>query len=200
MITDSLSFSFQSKNLDFKLCKWSHILFGLAVQKTRNEDVDLFISPPSTQLVHLLTPFQVSRRLSTVQNLLQLLTQKAWTLRLACARKNKVISKLTGFSPLPPSPSLCFVIFLMHESSDFCSPAWKRLYLPSPPLRPSLFPLRVCLLVSHLRRGYLQPHNSRQINSFDVAQSHISSPPSLTGNRFRHGNQDAFTSAPLIDT
>lgn len=49
MITDSLSFSFQSENLDFKLCKLSHILFGLAVQNTRNEDVDLFISP--------LTPF-----------------------------------------------------------------------------------------------------------------------------------------------
>lgn len=145
--------------------------------------------------------FQVSRRLSTAQNLLQLLTQKAWTLRLACARRNKVISKLTG---PPPTPLLCFVIFLMHESSDFCSPAWKRLYLPSPPLpsAPSFFISPPCLSprLSHLRRGYLQPHNSRQINSFDVAQSHISSPPSLTGNRFRHGNQDAFTSEPLIDT
>lgn len=57
MITDSLSFSFQSENLDFKLCKLSHILFGLAVQNTRNEDVDLFSSPPSTQSVHPLTPF-----------------------------------------------------------------------------------------------------------------------------------------------
>lgn len=141
--------------------------------------------------------FQVSLRLSIVQKIISTFNSKGTDDKtLLCQEKNKVILKLTGF---PPSPSLCFVIFLMHESSDFCSPAWKRLYLPSPPLRSVLlyFP---SVFVSHLRRGYLQPHNSRQINSFDVAQSHISSPPSLTGNRFRHGNQDAFTSAPLIDT
>lgn len=103
--------------------------------------------------------FQVSRRLSTAQNLLQLLTQKAWTLRLACARRNKVISKLTGSPPPPPccvlSSFWCMnhlISVLLHEKGFTSRP------LRSPPLRPSLFPLRVCLLVSPISAAAIYSH------------------------------------------
>lgn len=92
-----------------------------------------------------------------------------------CPKTPRAIPKPTVFC------LLCFVIFLRHESSDFCSPGvcMKRLYVPFPPLN-SIPPFisTLCILsksVSYLCCGYLRPHNSSQINSFDVAQSQISS-------------------------